>query len=88
MSGWLVVVETTGEEIAPPDEVGAVARPLRDYYAAWFDKETDALKAMEKFAAGKTIKAERKMSDEELTLRGLTSVGEIKLLGTSVRSSF
>jgi len=82
MSGWLVVVETTGEEIAPPDEVGAVARPLRDYYAAWFDKETDALKAMEKFGAGKTIKAERKMTDEELTLRGLTSVGEIKLLGT------
>ena len=51
MSGWLVVVETTGEEIAPPDELGAVARPLRDYYAAWFDKKTDALKAVEKSLA-------------------------------------
>jgi len=35
-----------------------------------------------KFGAGNTTKAERKMTDEELTLKGLKSVGEIKLLGT------
>jgi hypothetical protein len=84
MSGWLVVIETSGEEIVPPDEGQAVARPFRDYYAAWFDKKTDALKAVEKkFGAGNTTKAERKMTDEELTLKGLKSVGEIKLLGTN-----
>jgi hypothetical protein len=51
MSGWLVVIETSGEEIVPPDEGQAVARPFRDYYAAWFDKKTDALKAVEKSLA-------------------------------------
>jgi hypothetical protein len=46
-------------------------------------KKTDALKAVEKkFGAGNTTKAERKMTDEELTLKGLKSVDEIKLLGT------
>jgi len=48
MSGWLIVIETSGEETDPPAEGEAVARPYRDYYAAWFDKETDALKAVEK----------------------------------------
>jgi hypothetical protein len=51
MSGWLVAIETSGEEIVPPDEGQAVARPFRDYYAAWFDKKTDALKAVEKSLA-------------------------------------
>ena len=81
MSGWLIVVETSGGEVVPPEE-GEAARPFRDYYAAWFDNGVVALKAVEKrFGAGNTVKAERKMTDEELTKIGLKSLGEIKLLG-------
>jgi hypothetical protein len=81
MSGWLIVVETSGGEAAPPDEGGAIG-PFRDYYAAWFDNGMVALKAVEKrFGRGNPVKAERKMTDEELTKIGLKSLGEIKLLG-------
>jgi len=82
MSGWLIVIETSGKEVVSPEEGEAVARPFRDYYAAWFDNGIVALKAVEKrFGAGNAVKAERKMTDEELTKIGLKSVGEIKLLG-------